>query len=644
MLRSQRLFFVALELFGLFLIAGGILGEGASALAFDPTKLTVIGKPINMNSGYSRSQSSSSDKEEKAPAAVSTSRGERTFRDSRNVPGAAERIPQRDYSDAFVPNGSSYGQAPSYRGGERGNRFERGGLDEQYVQPSPVMNRPFPSESSLGGKRANSQGFADHQYAGGQNTDGRYMGAPYPDAPSWDRAVPSQTAVSPSFPESAQRFEPPRSQGPQDIFSQADAAYQNGRFNDAESLYQQYLSENSSVLDRSMVSVAYHRLGLIARKRQQYEKAMDYLVKAVQSSPIQNSEITFDYARILYDIGQYDRAEKLLSHLYRDNPSDQQVKFYLAQSTLRLRRYSEAYELLKETVGREDACTQIAKQANEQGDTEVAEEMQRYLLQVNMNKDQQFFLGENAPQTVSDPVFPDPNAVRVPDAELAMAVPRPEAAGTSPKRDSVPAPSPKASQNPGPIPVPDQTQGEEASISKLFLPAFTQYLDGKGANPVSQEQIGEGAVVNGPISQNDIPSVFPMPEGSREEPYSAAYQSSDAWLGNSHPGLSAASVPGPVPAASPMDSTEEEDIWASSKSFDHQEKADTAAMMQNRPSRKKSSEEKLAEAIAAGATVEYLTPEQYNHEIATRAGTLVREAKEGARAAAAKQRGVPAPL
>ncbi|MBO7678783.1 MAG: hypothetical protein J6S75_03855, partial [Thermoguttaceae bacterium] len=184
-----------------------------------------------------------------------------------------------------------------------------------------------------------------------------------------------------------------------------------------------------------------------------------------------------------------------------------------------------------------------------------------------------------------------------------------------------------------------------ASISKLFLPAFTQYLDGEGANPVSEEAFGEGTVVNSPmISQNVVPSVSPMPQDSHEESYSAAYQSTDAWLGNSHPGLSAASVPGPVPAASPMDSAEEEDIWASSKSFDHRQETEFVPTTQNRPSRKKSSEEKLAEAIAAGATVEYLTPEQYNHEIATRAGTLVREAKEEARAAAAKQRSAPSPL
>lgn len=631
MLRSQRLFFVALELFGLFLIAGGLLGGGTSALAFDPTKLTVIGKPINMNSGYSRSQSGSSDKEEKTSSSASMPRGERTFRDSKNTPAANDSGPQRDFSDAYVSRSSSYSRASSRQnGGDRGSRFDRGGLDDQYVQPSPVMNRPFPSESSFVGKNANGQFFDSQRFA---------------DGPSLDRAAGGRAGVSSPLPGNAPRFDQPNMEGPQDILSEADAAYQNGRFNDAESLYQQYLAQNSTIGDRSTVSIAYHRLGLIARKRQQYEKAMDYLVKAVQASPMQNSEITFDYARILYDIGQYDRAEKLLAHLYQDNPSDQQVKFYLAQSTLRLRRYSEAYKLLKESVGREDACAQIAKQANEQGDTEVAEEMKRYLLQVNMNKDQQFFLGENAPQTVSDPVFPDPTAVPVPAAELAMAVPKAGTVGSSPKPDSVPTSKMKAAQNPGPIPVPDQPEGEEASISKLFLPAFTQYLDGEGANPVSEEAFGEGTVVNSPmISQNVVPSVSPMPQDSHEESYSAAYQSTDAWLGNSHPGLSAASVPGPVPAASPMDSAEEEDIWASSKSFDHRQETEFVPTTQNRPSRKKSSEEKLAEAIAAGATVEYLTPEQYNHEIATRAGTLVREAKEEARAAAAKQRSAPSPL
>lgn len=723
MLRSQRLFIVSLELIGLSMIVGNLLGEGAFSLAFDPTKLFVIGTPIQMDSGYKRPKTGSAD-EEQTRSGVQT-RGEQTFRDSGFSPHNVEDAEQTASSNPYKLNdNSSYAQSVPFQGqnqnsyqgqypgqiqgtyqgqnmgqnpqqNKQDGRFGRNSQDNQFVS-LPGGNNGYPSDQPMNSWNANTYNAGnqypeqrqntsrqytdasrtDNRYAGGQytntprtdngyvgsqytntpQTDNRYVGSQYANAPQTDnryttnRQNPTQMASSPlvqpdipSFDQFVQSNHDKKPEQAHDVLSLADVAYQNGRFNDAESLYHQYLSCDISTLDRESVSVAYHRLGLVARKRQQYETAMDYLLKAIQASPNQNSEITFDYARILFDIGQFDRAEVLLTHLHRNNPDDQQIQFYLAQASLRLGRYANAFELLKNIVGKENACEQIAKQASEQGDADVADEMHRYLHQININRDQQFFLGEDSLKAVSDPVFSDTPTLQGPTAQLAMTVPQTD----------VMTPDPVT--NPTPVQVPN-SDGKEVSISKLFLPAFTEYLDGKGSNPVSDGPI-DGTVSGGELPElpQDIDIVTqgsPAPQGGIEEPYRAAYQSSDAWLGNSHPGLTVSpvqeqvlpeQVPEPVPATSPIDGFEEE-VWGSAKSSDYWGDTESVPMTQNQQENspgRKSSEEKLAEAIAAGASIEYLSPEQYDHEIATRAGTVVRTAREDAQKAA-KQMGISA--
>lgn len=204
-----------------------------------------------------------------------------------------------------------------------------------------------------------------------------------------DAAMPSNAAGGPII----SRNKP---QTPEEILYLADEMYQNKRFNDAEKLYEQYINGPETQKTPQTVSVAYHRLGLIARKRQQYQKAQDYLILAMKTDSSQSRQITFDYAQILFDIGEFRRAGNLFQYLSSKDPDNLQVNYFYGLSLLHQGAYRQAYPVLLKTLGQEQACSLIAVQAKKRGENELAAEMENVIDQIYAQRDQMFFMDSDA--------------------------------------------------------------------------------------------------------------------------------------------------------------------------------------------------------------------------------------------------------
>ncbi len=477
-------------------------------------------------------------------------------------------------------------------------------------------------------------------------------------------------------------------EGPLDLLRRADKRYNNARYNDAEQLYNQFLKEYPRFEDRLVSSEVYHKLGLIARKRQQYKKAMDYLVQAIQVAGTQNPQITFDYAHILFDIGEYDRAVSLFARLYEIQPTDRQTMDFYAQALIQKREYDKAYPFLKEVMGDEQACQFIAQKAEEKGDRAVVEEMQQHICQVNMNRDQQFFFdGENGNfsnvnASFSSPVMENASIGQGVGESRFSSYPAQEIArepieafrsskNSRATQSPVETAEPFLNSNTGRVATvamapqvfaetmePGVSQSREiekyaVSSSKLpngasvsdsylnpqsvceplpsetFLPAFSSYLIGQSDSNVLEGQPSEADewvstknFQGGTAVDAELGVSYPGLSMDLHE-YSVSYPASDNVEGNS--------------TIMPVAESGEDEIFASIQNVTEQsvptpnlETISPISRNEHPLAKRKTSEEKLADAIAAGATVEYLTPEVYRHEIATRADTMVREAKEEA--------------
>lgn len=210
-----------------------------------------------------------------------------------------------------------------------------------------------------------------------------------------------------------------RPQTPEEMLRLADEMYQNKRFNDAEKLYEQYINGPETQKSPQNVSTACHRLGLIARKRQQYQKAQDYLIMAMKTDSSQSEQITFDYAQILFDSGEFLRAGNLFQYLASKDPGNRQVKYFYGLSLLQQGAYRQAYPVLLETLGQEDACSLIAGEAKKRGDVELAAEMENVIDQIYAQRDQMFFMdGNSAAAQPQVTVPPTPMFAAAPTAEI----------------------------------------------------------------------------------------------------------------------------------------------------------------------------------------------------------------------------------
>lgn len=167
----------------------------------------------------------------------------------------------------------------------------------------------------------------------------------------------------------------------EELMSRGDAAYSMGDREDAAKFYMERVARSHAQdgIDESLVS-AYHRLGVINRELQDYGKAQEYLVLAVKSDPSKNPQLTLDYARVLYETGKYERAQKLFNFLIEKRPEITDARYYNALCVLNLDPESpEAFAGIEEKEGRERACELVAEKCRELGKTAKAEEMTKML-------------------------------------------------------------------------------------------------------------------------------------------------------------------------------------------------------------------------------------------------------------------------
>ena len=187
------------------------------------------------------------------------------------------------------------------------------------------------------------------------------------------------------------------------ILSEANRFYQAKRFFDAEKLYSSYVSQNAQYGFSADLALAYHRLGLIAKKRQLYDKAQEYLISAIKCDPMKDPQITLDYAIILFELGEYERAEKFFRFLSENNPDMNQAKIYLGKTLLESAPSVDVLPLLEPEYGRVEAGELLAARCREVGKTADAEKIEKMIFDEKTKGDEVFFMPAAAPGDLSGP-------------------------------------------------------------------------------------------------------------------------------------------------------------------------------------------------------------------------------------------------
>lgn len=156
-----------------------------------------------------------------------------------------------------------------------------------------------------------------------------------------------------------------------------DASFEAGDMEAAERYYLEQIGRSQAFegIDESLVS-AYHHLGVIERQRKNYSSAQNYFVLAIKSDPAKNPQITFDYAKVLYETEKYERAEKLFVYLEGKRPEMTEARYYRGLCLLNTDpENDEILACLEDEIGSERACEMIAEKCEKVGASAKAEEM-----------------------------------------------------------------------------------------------------------------------------------------------------------------------------------------------------------------------------------------------------------------------------
>ena len=160
-----------------------------------------------------------------------------------------------------------------------------------------------------------------------------------------------------------------------------DEAYEAGETEAAEKAYLELVSLSTAQdgIDEALVT-AYHRLGVMKRDAKEYADAQQYFVLAIKSDPAKSPEITFDYAKLLYETEKYERAKKLFSYLEEKKPEITKARYYKGLCLLNLDpENDEILACLEDELGRAKACEMIAEKCEAAGASAKAEEMRQVI-------------------------------------------------------------------------------------------------------------------------------------------------------------------------------------------------------------------------------------------------------------------------
>jgi tetratricopeptide (TPR) repeat protein len=130
-------------------------------------------------------------------------------------------------------------------------------------------------------------------------------------------------------------------QSAEQLYSEANGAYDRGEVSRAISLYQQLVSlQPDSIPARTNLAVALAHVG-------RYEEAIVQYQQALKRDPT-NSVVKLNLALAWYKEAEFDKATSELEGLRKENADSQQVLYLLSDCYLRLGRNSDAVALLEQ--------------------------------------------------------------------------------------------------------------------------------------------------------------------------------------------------------------------------------------------------------------------------------------------------------
>ena len=169
------------------------------------------------------------------------------------------------------------------------------------------------------------------------------------------------------------------------MFEKAVKLHQDGRFDEAESLYRQILTavpENADILNL---------LGLIAQEKRAYNQSVELLYKATKISP-NNHFYHFNLGYSLFCLNKYSEAEKEFALVLSLSPDMKEAAYYLGLTAQEKKDYASAEKYYQKAVDLDpsypEALVALALLKNDVEELKSLDEniADNYLIKYNISK------------------------------------------------------------------------------------------------------------------------------------------------------------------------------------------------------------------------------------------------------------------
>lgn len=171
-------------------------------------------------------------------------------------------------------------------------------------------------------------------------------------------------------------------ESPERLLTQADSYFNQKRYYDASRLYKKYLSTPvAPTAPADLIALIHYRLGFVERKKMFFSEAAKEFKQAVDYAP-QNNEYAFAYAKVSYEAGDYQTADRQFVALLNRDPSYPGAQEYYGKTLLESSNRTNALQPLTTAVGELQAYALLTDKYYEKGELEQAKQAEGQMLQI----------------------------------------------------------------------------------------------------------------------------------------------------------------------------------------------------------------------------------------------------------------------
>lgn len=203
-----------------------------------------------------------------------------------------------------------------------------------------------------------------------------------------------------------------KSTASKELYDKGMRAESEGNTVSAVRHYNGFIKANKRQTTNGTLAAPYHRLALISWKNRKAKESDIYFRYAIKYARGGNTPIIAgDYGLFLMEQGKFPQAEIVLRNALLQSPENKRILLYLGRCSIRQHKPIEALRYLTTAVGEERAYLEVASIYREQGDFELARNMEQrreeYLARsVRPNVVGREYAGRHAP--AGTPLTPPP--------------------------------------------------------------------------------------------------------------------------------------------------------------------------------------------------------------------------------------------